>query len=31
MALPLESAFWEYLLTDAVTEWGLATYEQDCE
>jgi hypothetical protein len=29
MAVPLEAAFWEWLLTDAVNEWGLTTYEQD--
>ena len=28
LAVPLQQAFWEWLLTDA-TEWGLATYEQD--
>lgn len=29
MAVPLEQRFWEYLLTDSVTEWSLNTYEQD--
>ena len=29
MAVPLETAFWTHLLTNAVTEWGLSTYEQD--
>lgn len=29
MAVPLEAAFWEWLLTSSVTEWGLTTYEQD--
>lgn len=24
MAVPLEQRFWEYLLTDSVTEWGLS-------
>ena len=28
-ALPLEQAFWTDLLTSAVAEWGLTTYEQD--
>ena len=28
MAVPLEQAFWEWLLTSSVTEWGLTTYEQ---
>ena len=26
---PLEQAFWEWLLTSAVKDWGLTTYEQD--
>jgi hypothetical protein len=29
MAVPLQQAFWEWLLTSSVTEWGLTTYEQD--
>jgi hypothetical protein len=29
MAVPLEQAFWAWLLTSSVAEWGLATYEQD--
>ncbi len=29
MAVPLDSSFWIWLLNDAVTEWGLTTYEQD--
>ena len=30
MAVPLQQEFWEWLLTSAVTEWGLTTYEQEC-
>jgi len=29
MAVPLDSSFWIWLLNDAVTQWGLSTYEQD--
>ncbi len=29
MALPLQQAFWEWLLTSSQREWGLTTYEQD--
>lgn len=29
MAVPLDQAFWVWLLTSSVAEWGLATYEQD--
>lgn len=29
MAVPLTQGFWEYLLLDAVQEWGLTTYEQE--
>jgi hypothetical protein len=29
MAVPLDQAFWVWLLQDSVKEWGLSTYEQD--
>jgi hypothetical protein len=29
MAVPLEQAFWVWLLKDSVKVWGLTTYEQD--
>ena len=29
MAVPLSQAFWTWLLSSSVTEWGLTTYEQD--
>jgi hypothetical protein len=29
MAVPLDQAFWVWLLQDSVSEWGLTTYEQD--
>ena len=29
MAVPLDQAFWVWLLQSSVSEWGLTTYEQD--
>ena len=29
IALPVDSTFWDYLMSSSQTEWGLMVYEQD--